>query len=102
MKDVDEHRPHQQEERQTTGHHPEAEQRASIDPAIWHRARPGLPAQTGLAIVSWLMRVAGIGLSPLVGLLATSMPLTPALLVFPVLAALGVLCSLVLHRAGHR
>ena len=63
---------------------------------------PGLPAQTGLAIVSWLMRVAGIGLSPLVGLLATSMPLTPALLVFPVLAALGVLCSLVLHRAGHR
>lgn len=63
---------------------------------------PGLPAQTGLAIVSWLMRVAGIGLSPLVGLLATTMPLTPALLVFPVLAALGVLCSLVLHRAGHR
>lgn len=46
--------------------------------------------------------MSGIGLSPPVGLLATGMALTVALVVFPVLAALGVLCSLVLHRAGHR
>lgn len=63
---------------------------------------PGLPRQTGLAIVSWLMRLAGIGLSPLVGLLAVGMPLTVALLVFPALTALGVLCSLVLRRTTGR
>ena len=58
---------------------------------------PGLPAQTGLAIVSWLMRLAGIALSPLVGLLAAGMPLPVALLVFPVLAAAGLLCTVALR-----
>lgn len=59
---------------------------------------PGLPAQTGLAVVSWLMRLAGIGLSPLVGLLATGVPLLAALLAFPVLAALGLVCTLLIDR----
>lgn len=59
---------------------------------------PGLPAQTGLAVVSWLMRLAGIGLSPLVGLLATGVPLPAALLAFPVLAALGLACTLLIDR----
>ena len=35
---------------------PEAEQRASIDPAIWHRARPGLPAQTDEEILKTLVQ----------------------------------------------
>lgn len=59
---------------------------------------PGLPAQTGLAVVSWLMRLAGIGLSPLVGLLATGVPLPAALLAFPGLAALGLVCTLLIDR----
>ncbi|XNZ00627.1 MFS transporter [Micrococcus luteus] len=58
---------------------------------------PGLPPQTGLAVVSWLMRLAGIGLSPLVGLLAVGLPLAVALLVFPVLAAAGLLCTVALR-----
>ncbi|MCK6090171.1 MFS transporter [Micrococcus endophyticus] len=63
---------------------------------------PGLPPRTGLAVVSWLMRVAGIGLSPLVGLLATGMPLAAALAVFPALAALGLLGAWVLGRRRRR
>ncbi|MCV7595326.1 MFS transporter [Micrococcus luteus] len=59
---------------------------------------PGLPPRTGLAVVSWLMRVAGIGLSPLVGLLATGLPLAAALAVFPALATLGLLGAWVLGR----
>ena len=35
---------------------PEAEQRASIDPTIWHRARPGLPAQTDEEILKTLVQ----------------------------------------------
>ena len=35
---------------------PEAEQRASIDPSIWHRARPGLPAQTDEEILKTLVQ----------------------------------------------
>ena len=35
---------------------PEAEQCASIDPAIWHRARPGLPAQTDEEILKTLVQ----------------------------------------------
>lgn len=57
---------------------------------------PGLPAQTGLAVVSWLMRLAGLGLSPLVGLLAGVLPLTAALGAFVVLAALGTVLALTL------
>lgn len=63
---------------------------------------PGLPPRTGLAVVSWLMRLAGIGLSPLVGLLATGMPLAAALAVFPALAALGLLGAWVLGRRRRR
>lgn len=59
---------------------------------------PGLPRQTGLAVVSWLMRLASIGLSPLVGLLAVGLPLTAALAAFPALAALGLVCSLLIER----
>ena len=58
---------------------------------------PGLPAQTGLAVVSWLMRLAGLGLSPLVGLLAGVLPLTAALGAFVVLAALGTVLALTLR-----
>ena len=35
---------------------PEAEQRASIDPTIWHRARPGQPAQTDEEILKTLVQ----------------------------------------------
>ena len=44
------------------------------------------------------MRLASIGLSPLVGLLAVGLPLTAALAAFPALAALGLVCSLLIER----
>lgn len=59
---------------------------------------PGLPPQTGLAVTSWLMRLAGIGLSPLVGLLAGRWGLVPALGVFLALVVLGCGLSLTLER----
>lgn len=63
---------------------------------------PGLPPRTGLAVVSWLMRLAGIALSPLVGLLATGLPLPAALAVFPALAVLGLVGTGVVGRRRRR
>lgn len=63
---------------------------------------PGLPAQTGLAVVSWLMRLAGLTLSPGVGLLAGATSLPAALWLFPALAAAGLALTWALPRPAHR
>ena len=54
---------------------------------------PGLRPQTGLAVTSWCMRLAGVGLSPAVGALAGAVGLAPALTVFLGLAALGAVLA---------
>ena len=54
-----------------------------------YRKLKELESLIDVSVVSWLMRLAGIALSPLVGLLAAGMPLPVALLVFPALAAAG-------------
>ncbi|MBA9080752.1 MFS family permease [Micrococcus aloeverae] len=54
---------------------------------------PGLRPQTGLAVTSWCMRLAGVGLSPAVGALAGSFGLAPALTVFLGLAAVGAVLA---------
>lgn len=59
---------------------------------------PGLPEQTGLAVVSWLMRVAGLALSPAVGLLAARLGLPVALWLFPALALVGMALTWALPR----
>lgn len=56
-------------------------------------AMPGLKPQTGLAVVSWLMRAGSLVMSPLVGLIAGSFGLTIALTLFPLLAFLGLLAT---------
>lgn len=54
---------------------------------------PGLKPQTGLAVTSWCMRLAGVGLSPAVGALAGAVGLAPALTVFLGLAAVGAVLA---------
>lgn len=54
---------------------------------------PGLRPQTGLAVTSWCMRLAGVGLSPAVGALAGAVGLTPALTVFLGLAVVGAVLA---------
>ncbi|MCV7734449.1 MFS transporter [Micrococcus luteus] len=54
---------------------------------------PGLRPQTGLAVTSWCMRLAGVGLSPAVGALAGAVGLAPALTVFLGLAAVGAVLA---------
>lgn len=61
---------------------------------------PGLKPQTGLAVTSWCMRLAGVGLSPAVGALAGAFGLTPALTVFLALAAVGAVLAARLPRGG--
>lgn len=65
---------------------------------------PGLRPQTGLAVTSWCMRLAGVGLSPAVGALAGAVGLAPALTVFLGLAAVGAVLAARLPAApqsGH-
>ena len=57
---------------------------------------PGLRPQTGLAVTSWCMRLAGVGLSPAVGALAGAVGLAPALTVFLGLAAVGAVLAALL------
>lgn len=54
---------------------------------------PGLKPQTGLAVTSWCMRLAGVGLSPAVGALAGAVGLAPALTVFLGLAVVGAVLA---------
>lgn len=54
---------------------------------------PGLRPQTGLAVTSWCMRLAGVGLSPAVGALAGAVGLASALTVFLGLAAVGAVLA---------
>lgn len=54
---------------------------------------PGLRPQTGLAVTSWCMRLAGVGLSPAVGALAGAVGLAPALTVFLGLAVVGAVLA---------
>ncbi|WP_065573267.1 MFS transporter [Micrococcus luteus] len=54
---------------------------------------PGLRPQTGLAVTSWCMRLAGVGLSPAVGALAGAVGLAPALAVFLGLAVVGAVLA---------
>ncbi|MDY6054720.1 hypothetical protein [Micrococcus sp.] len=61
---------------------------------------PGLTDQTGLAVVSWLMRLAGLTLNPSVGLLAGGVGLPAALWLFPALALLGA-CLVGRLPGGH-
>ena len=61
---------------------------------------PGLRPQTGLAVTSWCMRLAGVGLSPAVGALAGAFGLTPALTVFLALAAVGAVLAARLPPGG--
>lgn len=60
---------------------------------------PGLRPQTGLAVTSWCMRLAGVGLSPAVGALAGAVGLAPALTVFLGLAAVGAVLAAQLPAA---
>ncbi|MFL0535141.1 MFS transporter [Micrococcus luteus] len=54
---------------------------------------PGLRPQTGLAVTSWCMRLAGVALSPTVGALAGAVGLAPALTVFLGLAVVGAVLA---------
>lgn len=63
---------------------------------------PGLRPQTGLAVTSWCMRLAGVGLSPAVGALAGAVGLAPALTVFLGLAAVGAVLAARLPAAPQR
>ncbi len=72
---------------------------ATLVPAAMHGADmlPGLRAGTGLAVVSWLMRI-GFLLSPLVvGSISDAMSLRAALLVVPLAGAVVVVMSQVLE-----
>ncbi|MFF5021563.1 MFS transporter [Micrococcus luteus] len=65
---------------------------------------PGLRPQTGLAVTSWCMRLAVVGLSPAVGALAGAVGLAPALTVFLGLAVVGAVLAARLPTApqsGH-
>ncbi|MFF0905660.1 UNVERIFIED_CONTAM: MFS transporter [Kocuria sp. CPCC 205316] len=73
---------------------------ATLVPAAFHAADdiPGLRAGTGLALVSWLMRISFLGLSPAVGVLSDAVGLRAALLVVPVFALVAALMAGVLRE----
>lgn len=68
---------------------------ATLVPAAMHRADelPGLRPSTGLALVSWLMRLGFLLSPPLVGFIAEAASLRLALLVVPVAGTLVILTS---------
>ncbi|PWF89431.1 MFS transporter [Kocuria rosea] len=73
---------------------------ATLVPAAFHAADdiPGLRTGTGLALVSWLMRISFLGLSPAVGVLSDAVGLRGALLVVPVFALVAALMAGVLRE----
>ena len=73
---------------------------SSGKPAAFHAADdiPGLRTGTGLALVSWLMRISFLGLSPAVGVLSDAVGLRAALLVVPVFALVAALMAGVLRE----
>jgi MFS family permease len=77
---------------------------ATLVPAAMHGADelPGLRPGTGLAVVSWLMRIGFLLSPPLVGLVADHASLRAGLLVVPVAGLVVVLASQVLdtRRVG--
>ena len=72
---------------------------ATLVPAAMAQADqlPGLAPGTGLAVVSWLMRLGTLLSPPLVGMLAQNYSLRVGLLVVPVLGVIVLLCSAVLR-----
>jgi fucose permease len=72
---------------------------ATLVPAAYHAADdlPGLKPGTGLALVSWLMRISFLSLSPAIGALSDAAGLRWALVVVPVFALVAVLMAGVLR-----
>jgi len=72
---------------------------ATLVPAAMAQADqlPGLAPGTGLAVVSWLVRLGPPLSPPLVGMLAQNYSLRAGLLVVPVLGVIVLLCSVVLR-----
>ncbi|MFF0944783.1 MFS transporter [Kocuria sp. CPCC 205300] len=68
---------------------------ATLVPAAFHAADdiPGLRSGTGLALVSWLMRISFLSLSPAVGVLSDAAGLRAALVVVPVFALVAALTA---------
>ncbi|MEU0298025.1 MFS transporter [Streptomyces sp. NPDC006175] len=75
---------------------------ATLVPAAMHEADelPGLKPGSGLAIVSWLMRLGFLASPPIVGLVTDATSLRVGLLVVPLAGLLALLCAGVL-RNGH-
>ncbi|MEX5270806.1 MFS transporter [Kocuria sabuli] len=73
---------------------------ATLVPAAFHAADdiPGLRTGTGLALVSWLMRISFLSLSPAVGVLSDAVGLRAALVVVPVFALVAALTAGVLRE----
>ncbi|KUG61812.1 MULTISPECIES: MFS transporter [Kocuria] len=73
---------------------------ATLVPAAFHAADdiPGLRTGTGLALVSWLMRISFLGLSPAIGVLSDAVGLRAALVVVPVFAVVAALMAGVLRE----
>ncbi|MFC4904073.1 MFS transporter [Kocuria oceani] len=72
---------------------------ATLVPAAFHAADdiPGLRTGTGLALVSWLMRISFLSLSPAIGMLSDAVGLRAALVVVPVFALVAALTAGVLR-----
>ncbi|WP_082369254.1 MFS transporter [Arthrobacter sp. ERGS1:01] len=73
---------------------------ATLVPAAMHAADslPGLPAGTGLTVVSWLMRLAFLFSPPIVGAVADATSLRTGLLVVPLAGVMVLAFSPVLAR----
>ncbi|MGQ1838131.1 MFS transporter [Kocuria turfanensis] len=72
---------------------------ATLVPAAFHAADdiPGLRTGTGLALVSWLMRISFLSLSPAIGVLSDAVGLRAALVVVPAFALVAALTAGVLR-----
>ena len=77
---------------------------ATLVPAAFHAADdlPGLKPGTGLALVSWMMRISFLGLPPAVGALSDAAGLRLALAVVPVFALVAALTAGVLRERPDR
>lgn len=73
---------------------------ATLVPAAFHAADdiPGLRPGTGLALVSWLMRISFLSLSPAIGVLSDAVGLRAALVVVPVFALVAATTAGVLRE----
>lgn len=71
---------------------------ATVVPAAFHAADnvKGLPNNTGLTVVTWLMRVGFLGAPPLVGAVADATSLRVGLLIVPVAGVIIVVAASVL------